>query len=382
MRVQSAVIDFVFPPPFPEPIADSTLGPFCDFPIGFLQVHCEGIVGYGVVPVSQSARSLTEEVFFPLLWECEIEDVSSVESFWSLAWKRIRNMGPGLTLSVLSGIDAALWDIISKRANQPLYRMLGGTRNRIACYATNGWVNYNLPRLISELEKTVARGFQTIKMKVGVNQGTLMEEDVRRVKAVRRALGESIKIAVDGNQCWTVEEALQFARAIADENILWFEEPIPAHDFFGYQRLVKESPIPIAAGESLYEDLEYLTFLKLTGVAIVQPYACTVGGITPFRRAVRIAADAGTRLTTGDFSPMTCSLVAAAPTGFLTEYAIPALDTFTPLLQQQPEVVNGEFHLLETPGHGMVPDFEMAKKYSRGAPLRLKPGVPVAIQVF
>jgi len=58
MRVQSAVIDFVFPPPFPEPIADSTPGPFCDFPIGFLQVHCEGIVGYGVVPVSHTLALL------------------------------------------------------------------------------------------------------------------------------------------------------------------------------------------------------------------------------------------------------------------------------------------------------------------------------------
>jgi hypothetical protein len=57
-------------------------------------------------------------------------------------------------------------------------------------------------------------------------------------------------------KCWTLDDALQFARQIADENILWFEEPIPARDFFGYQQLVRESPIPIAARESLCEQDE------------------------------------------------------------------------------------------------------------------------------
>jgi L-alanine-DL-glutamate epimerase-like enolase superfamily enzyme len=209
-----------------------------------------------------------------------------------------------------------------------------------------------------------------------------MDEDVRRVKAVRKALGEEIQIAVDANQCWTVDEALRFARHIADDNILWFEEPIPARDFFGYQRLTKESPIPIASGETLCEEHEYGTLLKLHAASIVQPYACTLGGVTPFRRVTQIAADAGIRMTSGGFSPLTCNLLAAAPTGYLMEYAIPHGDVFTPLLKQAAEIVNGEFHLLPVPGHGAVPDFEVIKKYSSGTPIRITPGISAAVRVF
>jgi hypothetical protein len=70
-------------------------------------------------------RAVAEEVFLPLLWDLEIDEVDSIERFWTLAWKRIRNMGTGITLNVLGGIDVALWDIIAKSKNQPLYRLLG-----------------------------------------------------------------------------------------------------------------------------------------------------------------------------------------------------------------------------------------------------------------
>jgi L-alanine-DL-glutamate epimerase-like enolase superfamily enzyme len=382
MKIESALIHSIFPPPFKDPVSDSTLGPFADFPVSILELNCAGIVGYGVLPVSEMAHNLAKDLFLPLLWQYEIEDVPSIERFWDLAWKRIRNMGTGITLHVLNAIDLALWDIVAKKANQPLFQLLGAKRECIAGYATNGWVNFDLPKLIATLEDTVARGFRIIKMKVGVDQGTRMDEDVRRVKAVRKALGEKIGMAVDSNQCWTAEDALRFAHHIADQNILWFEEPISARDFFGYQQLVEKSPIPIAAGETLCEPDEYATILKLRGVSIVQPFACILGGVTPFRRVAQIAADAGIRLTTGGFSPLTCNLVAAAPTGYLTEYPIPMADTFSSLLQRAPKIVNGEFHLLQVPGHGVLPDPDVMKRYSRGSPVRIEPGTPATIQVF
>lgn len=382
MTIQSALIQWVCPPPFPDPVADATLGPFVEFPIALLELHCDGLIGYGVLPVSQMARTIAEEVFLPLIWPLEIEGVASIERFWTLAWKRIRNMGTGITLGVLNGIDLALWDLVSKKMNQPLFQLLGARADRMPAYATNGWVNFDLPKLIAALEQTVERGFRVLKMKVGVDQGTRMDEDVHRVKAVRKALGKDIKIAVDANQCWGIDDALHFANQIADQDILWFEEPISARDFFGYQRLTKESPIEIAGGESLCEADEYVTFLRLHGVSILQPYACTLGGVTPFRRVAQIAADAGIRLTTGGFSPFTCSLLAAAPTGYLMEYAIPMVDTFIPLLQRAPRVVNGEFQLVREPGHGVLPDPDVLNRYSCGRPTTIAPGAPTRIQVF
>jgi|SRR5579864_1798325 len=382
MRIESALIDLVFPPPFNEPIADSTLGPFTDFPVGILQIESSGFTGLGIVPVSKVAQIIAEEVFFPLLWNCEIENSSCVERFWDLAWKRIRNMGTGVTLQVLNGIDTALWDLACKVQKIPLHRALGGTRNSIPVYATNGWINYDLSKLISELEDTVARGFSIIKMKVGVEQGRNMAEDVRRVRAVRQSLGSAVKLAVDANQCWSVEEALSFAKQIADEDILWFEEPIPARDFFGYQRLVRESPVPIAAGETLCELDEYKTFLEFRGTSIVQPYDNTVGGVTPFRRIAALAGRTSVRLTSGGFSFFSCNLVAAAPTGYVMEYAIPPLDVFSALFKQRPEIMRGEIHLLDQPGHGVLPDDAAIRMYARGAPISLRPGKVVKVAVF
>src|SRR5947209_4207925 len=125
MKVESALIHSVFPPPFNDPVSDSTLGPFADFPVAILELECGGSIGYGVLPLSEMAHNIAKEVFLPLLWQFEIEDVASIERFWALAWKRIRNMGSGVTLHVLNGIDLALWDIIAKKADQPLFQLLG-----------------------------------------------------------------------------------------------------------------------------------------------------------------------------------------------------------------------------------------------------------------
>jgi len=381
MKVHSIEIDLIFPPPFRSPVADSTLGPFSEFPAGLLKIMCGGIIGYGLIPVSQSAINLGHEVFFPLLWEAAIEGPESVEHYWDLARGRIRNLGSGLTHFVLNGIDTALWDIVSKKAGKPLFRMLGSERLRVCCYGMSGWVNYDLRTLIAALEESVARGFQTVKMKVGIGGGNDIEEDVLRVKAVRKALGPKIEIAVDANQCWTVEKALHFARSAAEQRIAWLEEPLSAHDYQGYSRLAAESPIPIAAGESLTDEFEFRTLLNFHGASLVQPAPCVAGGITGYQRAARVASEFGIDVASGGFSHLTCSLVAAAPTGKLTEYAIPFNDSIAPLWQEPPQIRNGEFHLVETPGHGLIPDAGFVRKFSRSS-IKIPPAISTSLHAF
>lgn len=381
MKVQSIQINLVFPPPFRAPVADSTLGPFTEFPVGLLAIVCDGITGYGLMPVSQSALDLGQEIFFPMLWESDIDHPESVEQFWELARKRIRNLGPGLTHFVLNGIDTALWDVISKKAGKPLFRMLGSERTRVPCYVMSGWINYDLSTLIKTLEESVARGFQTVKMKVGIQSGGGIEEDLHRVKAVRRALGPKIGIAVDANQCWTVQEALNFARLAADEQIAWLEEPLFMHNYQGYSQLAVESPIPIAAGESLTDEFEFRTLLSLHGVALVQPAPCVTGGITGYRRAAKVAQEFGIPVVSGGFSHLTCSLVAATSTGKFTEYAIPFNDSISPLWQQPPQIRNGEFHLVEAAGHGLIPDAGFVRKFSRSS-IKVPPAISASLHAF
>jgi D-arabinonate dehydratase len=337
-------------------------------------LEAEGLAGFGVVPLGRATADFLEEIFLPLLWASDICDVASVESFWTTACKRLRNIGPGISFAILSGIDTALWDLLAKKSNCTLARMLGATHDRVLVYGSNGWTNYDANKLVSSVERLVSRGFSLIKIKVGIDGGSAMDEDVLRVRAVRKAVGEKIRIAVDANQCWTPEQALTFAQKIADQQIEWFEEPIPAQDLLGYSSLAKASPIPLAAGECLaYPDL-FRTLLHLQGVSVAQPVLTVVGGITPYRRVAAIAKESGIPLACGGYSQLMCSLISAAPTGEYTEFLTPFMDSFAKLWQEAPAMRNGEFHLSERPGHGLIPDADFCGKYQQGDILAYRSG--------
>src|SRR5262249_39258048 len=132
----------------------------------------------------------------------------------------------------------------SRRAGKPLHRFLDATRDWAAVYASGGGTNLTERELIDEMTGFVEQGFTTLKMKVGKNFGRLMDEDVARVKAVRKAVGADARLAVDANQTWSSDEALDFAKRIAGEKIAWFEEPVHSADLLEIRKVCKSSPIP------------------------------------------------------------------------------------------------------------------------------------------
>jgi L-alanine-DL-glutamate epimerase-like enolase superfamily enzyme len=374
MKIDRATIQWVAPPYFPEPVYDSTLGPFQSFPAGILTLEAEGLSGFGIVPLARAAADFAEETFLPLLWSTDIGDIASIEHFWMVACRRLRNIGPGISFSTLSGIETALWDLLAKKSNCTLAKILGATSDRVPVYGSNGWTNFDTNRLVSSVESLVSRGFSLVKIKVGIDGGTAIHKDVLRVRAVRRAVGDNIRIAVDANQCWTPTDALSFAQKIADQHIEWFEEPIPAQNLLGYSALTKTSPIPLAAGECLAYPELFRTLLHLQGIAIAQPVLTVIGGITPYRRVAAIAREYSTPLACGGYSQLMCSLVAGAPTGSYTEFLTPFMDSFSQLWQEKPDLQNGEFLLSQRPGHGLVPDAEFCGKYQEGNLLAFTPG--------
>ena len=142
----------------------------------------------------------------------------------------------------------ALWDLKARRLSQPLWKLLGGFSDRVPCYAGGIDLDLPLPQLLAQTDRNLARGFRAIKMKVGRKR---LSEDVERVAAMRKHLGDDFPLMVDANMKWTVDEAIRAARAFAPYDLTWLEEPISPDDVAGHARVVREGGLPIAAGENL-----------------------------------------------------------------------------------------------------------------------------------
>jgi L-alanine-DL-glutamate epimerase-like enolase superfamily enzyme len=150
-----------------------------------------------------------------------------------------------------------------------------------------GWLNYDDQQVQSICAQAVEQGFHAVKIKVGY---PTLAEDIRRVRVVRKAIGEKVGLMVDANQLLTVKEALMRGRAFEDLGCMWWEEPIPADDVDGYARLAQTLNIPIATGENLYTPADFARFLRRDAVDIVQPDLRRAGGPTALLQIGTLAA--------------------------------------------------------------------------------------------
>jgi len=142
-----------------------------------------------------------------------------------------------------AAIDMALYDIVAQAEGQPLYRHLGGTKDRMATDMTIGIMETDAA--VERTNRWVQAGFRSLKVKVGLE----WRSDLERVRAIRRAAGPSIELRVDGNQGYRWGDALSFAREAEALRIAVFEQPVPVGDWEGMRILAESSPIPVMADE-------------------------------------------------------------------------------------------------------------------------------------
>lgn len=189
----------------------------------------------------------------------------------SLYWK-IRNSGFQSEKAVEVGqLDLMMLDILAQRAGKPLHRFLGAKKDWAQAYKGGGSLLLEDSELVEDMVRYVEEGYTTVKFKVGSDDGTNMERDLRRIEKVRKAVGDQIDVAVDCNQRWEVEQAVEFARLCEPYHLAWLEEPIHSHNMNGI-RAMKEMgvKIPIAFGESMRIYYEYETYVE-KGVDHLQP---------------------------------------------------------------------------------------------------------------
>jgi D-galactarolactone cycloisomerase len=222
-------------------------------------------------------------------------DPFDVEVVWEDLYNRIKDYGlTGMTIAALSGIDIALWDIMGRAVGKPIHKLIGGAhRTEVTAYAT-GLYFIDMDRLVEEAveeaQDFAAQGFRAIKMKIGLGDPKL---DLRRIRAVREAIGPDVKLAVDANHCFTVPQAIRLGRAMEELDILWFEEPISPEDHEGYVEVTRALDMAVAGGENDFTRWGFRDVIARKAMDIVQPDVCAAGGISECRKIAAMASAHG-----------------------------------------------------------------------------------------
>lgn len=248
-----------------------------------------GITGWGDCygPAAVN-RAIVETLLKPAVIG---RDPFDVEVLWEELYNKVKDYGlTGMTISAISGIDIALWDIIGKAVAKPIHKLIGGAfRTSLQAYAT-GLYFKNMDRLneeaVAEARGYVEQGFKAIKMKIGLGS---ISKDIDRVAAVRDAIGKDILLMVDANHCYNVPQAINIGRELEKLDVHWFEEPVSPEDLDGYVEVSRRLDMAVAGGENEFTKFSFHRILEKRAMDIVQPDVCAAGGITECKKIAALA---------------------------------------------------------------------------------------------
>jgi len=260
----------------------------------------------------------------------------------------------GLLGMAISGLDMALWDALGKHQDQSVCRLLGGEERPVPAYDSYGAIDPDQD--LGLMEKAVARGFAGVKIKLG--HGGLAD-DVATVAAVREVIGPDTRLMVDYNQSLTVPEATRRIDRLADYDLQWVEEPVPAEDLAGHATVRAASPVGIQTGENWWfpEDLARAIAAEASDFAMLD--IMKIGGVTGWMRAAGLAAGASLPVSSHLFIEASAHVLAVTPGAHFLEY----LDIAGALLKAPLPLEDGKLRP-RGPGLGIEWDPKTVAKYS------------------
>lgn len=253
----------------------------------------DGIIGWGeCYGPSQVARAYIDTQLAPRVIG---RDPFDVEVIWEDLYNRIKDYGgKGMVTSAMSGIDIALWDIVGKACGKPIHKLIGGAfRTQVTAYATGLYfidMNRLIEEAVEEAQAFASEGFKAIKMKIGLGDPRL---DIARVEAVRKSVGDDMRLMVDANHCFTVPQAIRIGRELERLNVEWFEEPISPEDLDGYIEVTRALDMAVAGGENEFTRWGFRDIVVRKAMDIVQPDVCAAGGITECKKIATLASAHG-----------------------------------------------------------------------------------------
>lgn len=272
----------------------------------------------------------------------------------------------GSLLCAASAIEIACWDIKGKALGVPVYQLLGGRmRDRIEAYASD--LFWGPPEAMArDAARWVEQGFKTVKCHIG---RLPPREETPRVRAIRRAIGDSAGFMIDLNCGYEFETALEAARRWSEHDILWLEEPIAPYHVETLGRLRRSIAIPIAAGENEFTIHGFKPLFDREAVDYAMPDVARAGGLAETQRICAVAAAYGIAVSPHSFGSgvhlaATLHLMAATPNTRLLEYDVARMSLMDELFVEPLRVEGGDVIVPDVPGLGVHLSDDLLSRYA------------------
>jgi L-alanine-DL-glutamate epimerase-like enolase superfamily enzyme len=340
--------------PNDEPLAGFSENPNATNPVVAVRVRTDdGIEGIGV---TYFGGALTKSLHHAVEALAELilgEDPLRVEAVAQKLAAAAGSSGPdGMFTMALSALDVALWDIKSKALNLPLWKLLGGGRERIATYAS-GALRRGLPlaEAVEAGRRLKDQGWRQAKMQLALPGDTTPAKEVERAQAIRAAVGPEMALMCDINQRWRADQAIDIGRRVEEAGVglFWLEDVSAADDYPGLARVAAALKTPVAGGEYLWGIAPFRHMIEARSVDIVMIDQVRAGGITPWLKIAGMAEAANLPVVSHGVPEIHVHLVGAAANGLTVEY-MPRLFR---LFEEVPRPQDGELVLPSAPGLGL-----------------------------
>ena len=257
--------------------------------------------------------------------------------------------------SAKAAVDIALYDLFGQLYNAPVYKLLGGSETRITTDIT---VSVNDPETMAkDCMEAVALGYKTLKIKVGTDSAA----DLRRMKAIRDAVGYDVELRIDANQGWKPKEAVKILRKMEDAglDIEFVEQPVARFDFIGMKYVTDNVSIPVLADESVMSPMDALTIMQMGAADLINIKLMKTGGLHNALKICSAAEVYGVPCMIGCMLEAKVSVTAAVHLA-AAKKIITKIDLDGPVLCSEDPVVGGAIFnnslisLTDAPGLGIT----------------------------
>jgi galactonate dehydratase len=301
------------------------------------------------------------------------EDPARIQHLWQLMYRRPFFRSGAVTLSAMSAIEQALWDIKGKVAGLPVYELLGGRcHDRIKLYA-NGPGGATLEEFGESARALVAQGFAALKTGVtepvlSVQGDGIFRRAAEHLEALRGAVGEDVEIAWDAHGRFSPAMSIKLARTLEPYNVWFLEEPALPENAKGLAQVARATSIPVATGERLFTKWAFREVLELGGAALLQPDLSHCGGVLEARAIAAMAevyfCGFAPHNPLGPVNTIVSAHVGMATPNFVAlEVCNYAPDWTRGLLTEPLVFADGYLELSDEPGWGVELDVELCRAH-------------------